>query len=254
MKDGKKCFLGKKGKYIILLILGVLILSWGIFYLTRKPVNESIPSETEKSEEDVPEDQIESDVEVDYVSLEESIELISGNNLNIKIEDDLESLNQFLVERMTNSEFPPYEYFDDFDSMIDHYLRTLGQVRVSSLESNYPETVEVDNYEYKYIFKIDGSQLNGSGIGTVYWQYPRFPVHGYNSSRIVFYANDNLDNSISGEFTEQSDQRIVYCIFDLSKLFTEAEGFLVFDFGELDGRIDNCRMLNELDSFELIVI
>ena len=175
MKEGKKCFLGKKGIYIILSILGVLIIG-GIYYFSQESTNNINPNNLEET------------TEVDYVTLEESIELVSGNILNIKIEDDLESINRFLVERMSNSEMPPYEYFEDIDSMVEYYLRTLGQGRVSSVESNYPETVEVDGYEYEYIFKIDGSQLSGSGIGAVYWQYPRFPVHGFNSSRIVFYA------------------------------------------------------------------
>ena len=243
MKEGKNCFLGKKGVYIVFSILGILIILGGIYYLSQKPVNYNSTSDDQEKEK------------VDYVTLEEDIQLVSGNTLKIKITDDLESLNEFLVERMLNSEMPPYEYFEDFDLMVNHYLRTLGQIRVESLESNYPEKVEVDGYEYEYIFKIEGSDLNGSGIGAVYWHYPRFPVHGYNSSRIVFYANDNTENeNSSGDFTESSDQRIVYCVFDLSKLFPEAEGFLVFDFGELDGRIDNCRMLNELDSFELSLV
>lgn len=248
MKEGKNCFLGKKGIYIVLSILGVLIIVGGIFYLTQKPVDDNTPPDIDENSE------VETEGEEDYVTLEEDIELVNGNTLNIKVEDDLQSINPFIVERMTNSELPRYKYFVDFDSMLVYYLNKLGQVRLPSLESNYPETVVVDNYEYKYIFKIDGSQLNGSGIGAVYWEYPRFPVHGYNSSRIVFYANDNSDDNISGDFTEQSDQRVIYCIFDLSKLFIEAEGFLVFDFGELDGSIDNCRMLNELDVFEMAVI
>ena len=132
-------------------------------------------------------------------------------------------------------------YFPTKDIMSKYYA--------SSTEVPTLQKSTINGIEYEFISKVDGITDQGSwGMGLAYKWEPEITVKEYKASSIISYYNPSEESS---ELSETS-LFTSYCLFDLSKLFEGAEGYLVFSgVGDVYSDVDYCSSLNEMETFSI---
>ena len=167
--------------------------------------------------------------------------------------------------------FKGYKYFKDIKSMTDYYIKK-NQEYYPTLSIQYPKTVKVGGIEYQYLFTIDGYTADAAGMGMVYQWNPKVQVFDYEATRIRDYYNPPVKESLafegyypeghewagqeytSGAYTGDGFE-VVFCVFDISKIFKGESGFLVFDMGDIvNSPYDNCETIKKFEDFELSII
>ena len=158
-------------------------------------------------------------------------------------------------------------YFETREEMTHFY----GGPSSTSSEGYPLETIEIDGIEYEYLYKTDGTVDGDVGMGAVYQWEPTVEVQGYEASRMIVYYNVSpcFDETVegcpnypedhpysilgysTGDFTEDTYPTVVNCIFDLSKLVENGEGFIVYSGNINTAEGDNCESLKEDSNFNL---
>jgi flagellar basal body-associated protein FliL len=241
---------------------------------------ENIEIEDNKSDEetsvntDVEEKETEEEEYV-LITYENIVTLTSGNLLRIRksVYEDPYPMHGFAYNPPGGGTevFQGYKYFKDIESMRNYYIKKNKEYN-PTLVIKYPETVEVDGIKYQYWFTIDGYTADAAGIGMVYQSDPKVQIFDYEATRIRHYYNSPVEESLafegyypeghkwageaytSGAYTGDGSE-VVFCVFDISKIFKGESGFLVFDMGDLvNSPYDNCETIKEFEDFELSII
>jgi len=243
--------------------------------------DENIEIENGKNEEetfvntDVEEKETEEEEYVILTTYENTITLTSGNLLRIKksVYDDPYPMDGFTYSPPGGGSevFLGYKYFKDIKSMRDYYIKKNREYN-PTLSVKYPETVEVNGIQYQYWFTIDGYTAKAAGMGMVYQLNPKVQVFDYEATRIRHYYNPPVEGSpaFGGYYPEGHEwagqvytsgtyfgggSEVVFCVFDISKIFKGESGFLVFDMGDLvNSPYDNCETIKQFEDFELSII
>ncbi len=106
----------------------------------------------------------------------------------------------------------------------------------------------------------------------VYQSDPKVQIFDYEATRIRHYYNSPVEESLafekviilkvisgqraytSGAYTGDGSE-VIFCVFDISKIFKGESGFLVFDMGDLvNSPYDNCETIRKFEDFELSII
>jgi hypothetical protein len=243
--------------------------------------DENIEIENDKNEEetfvntDVEEKETEEEEYLVLTTYENIITLTSGTLLRIRksVYEDPYPMDGFTYSQPCGGSkvFLSYKYFKDMKSMRDYYIKKNKEYN-PTLSVKYPETVEINGIEYQYWFTIDGYTADATGMGMVYQSNPKVQVFDYEATRIRHYYNSPVEESpafegyypeghewagqayTSGVYTGGGSE-VVFCVFDISKIFKGESGFLVFDMGDLvNSPYDNCETIKEFEDFELSII
>jgi len=201
------------------------------------------------------EEEIEQEQEEEQKENLDDIEVVLSDNSKIYIKMENSGCDDTGFVKVQDTEYSIWEdnqnsfcsssyiigYFPSKDIMSKYYA--------SSTEVPTLQKETINEIEYEFISKVEGIQDQGSwGIGLAYKWEPEITVKEYKASSLVSYYNPS---DTSSDLKENS-LFTTYCLFDLSKLFDEAEGYLVFSgVGDVYSDVDYCSSLNEMETFSI---
>jgi len=215
---------------VIAVLFLVILLVVAIVFLI-KPLFSDILSPTEVSEvfeeyePDVQEEPSESNVGLIVVELEDGRELVLSNVPTVFDDQGYELISEDENRKvwMDNN-----EGYGSTSYLVTYYTE-------SSFGGEDLETVTVDGTTYEYLQKTDGIDADGAGIGVVWSQESTVDVNGYPAYEVISYYNPMIDEETpsTGDFEgiDNSSGVKISCLFDLSKIFDNVEGFI--EFGEV---------------------
>jgi len=144
---------------------------------------------------------------------------------------------------------------------VNFFLNEEVMTRVYSFaETEYPlEKINVDGVDYEYILKEDYSSESGIASATVYIKEPTREVGGYEAFQILWTYKVFPEGTDSSSITDaeilEDGTSTTYCVFDLSKIDSTTEGYLVFSGGASAGsEIDYCEILDNTQNFEIKIL
>ena len=141
-------------------------------------------------------------------------------------------------------------YFKDEETMTSY---------LSQAKTEYPlEKETINSVEYEYILKEDSTNETGSAHGLVYQKSPTINVKDFEAFHIINYikiAEEGDNTVIEGSYPEDDSvytNFTKYCVFPLSQLGEEFNGFLMFNgSSSIGSEIDYCEVLNSSEYFNL---
>lgn len=209
--------------FVILLIVAIVFLIKPLFsdILTPTEVSEVF----EEYEPDVQEDPSESNVGLIVVDLEDGRELVLYNVPTVFEDQGYELISDDEDRKawMDNN-----EGYGSTSYLVTYYSD-------SSFGSDDLETVTVDGTTYEYLQKTDGIDADGAGTGVVWSTENIVNVNGYPAYEVISYYNPMIDDDTpsTGDFegVDNSSGVKISCLFDLSKIFDDVDGYV--EFGEI---------------------
>jgi hypothetical protein len=124
---------------------------------------------------------------------------------------------------------------------------------ISGFKATYPlEEVTIDGVKYEYIEKEDYSDVTGVGSAIVYNKEETEKVGGYEAFKILsYYHNFRLENK---DNVLVDSTVTTYCVFDLSQISSDANGFLVFSgIASAGSEVNYCEILKEAKDFSITI-
>lgn len=209
--------------FVILLIVAIVFLIKPLFsdILTPTEVSEVF----EEYEPDVQDDPSESNVGLIVVDLEDGRELVLYNVPTVFEDQGYELISDDEDRKawMDNN-----EGYGSTSYLVTYYSD-------SSFGSDDLETVTVDGTTYEYLQKTDGIDADGAGTGVVWSTENIVNVNGYPAYEVISYYNPMIDDDTpsTGDFegVDNSSGVKISCLFDLSKIFDDVDGYV--EFGEI---------------------
>lgn len=236
---------------IIVSILLVFILAVGGYYVYTNYIKEQEPIAPGTTPEEVP----------DLGFGDMFIELDNGKVIYVKVPtSDCDTTNYEITERdgktMTIwednqegfcSSSNLLQYFVDEEAMTQFY---------SDNQATYPlEKYTENNVVYEYIFKSDYEQGDTALSGVVYQKEPTVSVKEYEAFRILSYTKHfpevDDEGEVIGNIIGGSTIKTL-CVFDLSNIVENGEGYIVFSgVSDVGSEINYCNVLNDSEYFEI---
>ncbi|KUK77335.1 MAG: hypothetical protein XD93_0397 [candidate division WS6 bacterium 34_10] len=209
--------------FVILLIVAIVFLIKPLFSDILTPTE--VSKVFEEYEPDVQEDPSESNVGLIVVDLEDGRELVLYNVPTVFEDQGYELISDDEDRKawMDNN-----EGYGSTSYLVTYYSD-------SSFGSDDLETVTVDGTTYEYLQKTDGIDADGAGTGVVWSTENIVNVNGYPAYEVISYYNPMIDDDTpsTGDFegVDNSSGVKISCLFDLSKIFDDVDGYV--EFGEI---------------------
>ena len=234
---------------IIVSILLVLILVAGGYYVyTNYIKDQDTPEETSEEVSDLGLGDI-------------SMELSNGQIVYVNVPtSDCDTTSYEVVER-DSKKMTIWE--DNQEGLCSSSNTVLYFVNEEAITEYYSENQTVyplkkyteDNIVYEYILEPKYSKEDDAISGFVYQKEPTVSVKEYDAFRILSFYKRFPDINESGEFTGNIINGSIintYCVFDLSKIVTNGEGYIVFSgSGDIYSETNYCDVLNNSGNFEI---
>jgi hypothetical protein len=219
--------------FVILIIVAIVFLIKPLFSDILSPTE--VSEVFEEYEPDIQEEPSESNVGLIVVDLEDGRELVLSNVPTVYEDQgyDLISDEEDRKAWMDNG-----EGYGSTSYLVTYYSD-------SSFGGDDLETVTVDGTTYEYLQKTDGIDADGAGTGVVWSPESTVDVNGYPAYEVISYYNPIIDEDTpsTGDFegVDNSSGVKISCLFDLSKIFDDVDGYI--EFGEISASegINTCE-------------
>ena len=131
---------------------------------------------------------------------------------------------------------------------------------LSKSQTTYPlKEITIDGVDYEYILKEDYDSQSGIASGIAYIKEPTLEVGGYEAFRVLSFYKvfpEGTDAStVEDSEVIQDGTTNTLCVFDLSKIETSTQGYVLFSGSASAGsEVDYCEVLENTEGFEIKIL